>query len=145
MVNINQQAPVVVSGKIQIKAKPQKVWSVLTDIDRWNQWLKNVSQSKLNGELMPNTTFDWKAGGTRIHSKLHTVVPWSFIGWTGQTMSIQAIHNWSIEEKGEITEVFVEESMEGWLASLFKGYLKKMLGKDMLQSLGWLKEECEKK
>jgi len=144
MVYINQQAPVVVTGKIQIEAPPQKVWSILTDIDHWNRWMKNVSRSKLNGALAPNTTFDWKASGTQIHSKLHTVLPWSFIGWTGKTMSIQAIHNWSISEIGDSAEVFVEESMEGWLAKLFKSYLKESLDKDMLQSLMWLKDECEK-
>lgn len=145
MIEVNSKAPILISGQIQIAAPPDKVWSILSDIDNWNTWLKMVSHSKLNGPLEPNTTFDWKAGGTRIHSRLHTVLPPQFIGWTGKAMNMLAIHNWKFVDNGKHTEVFVEESMEGWLARLFKSLLKKSLGKDMQLSLELLKETCEKK
>ena len=132
---VNKNAPVLASGKIAIQAKSEEVWNV---------WMKNVSQSHLNGELEPGTTFDWKAKGSKIHSVLHTVNPNKHVGWSGKAMSILAIHNWTITEVNGTTMVFAEESMEGLIAQLFKRALNKSLDKDLIDSLEQLKDACEK-
>lgn len=143
MNSTNNNAPVFNTKTILINAKPQKVWAVLTNIDDWNKWLTTVSKSKLNGALEPNTTFDWKTGGMKIHSKLHTVVEYSNFGWTGKVYSIHAIHNWTFKEVNGATEVKVSESMEGFLANLFKKSFNRILEKDMAKSLELLKQTCE--
>jgi len=78
----------------------------------------------LNGELKPNSTFDWKSGGAKIHSTLHTVKPCIELGWTGKTFGMFAIHNLNITEKDGKTEVNVEESLEGLFAKLLKKYVE---------------------
>ena len=143
MKSINDNAPVKCSKTIKINAKPEKIWAVLTDIDNWNKWLTGVSKSTLNGKLEPDTTFDWKTGGMKIHSKLHTVEAFSNIGWTGKVYGINAIHNWTLKETNGSTEIIVSESMDGLLARLVKKSLNKTLEKDMLESLEQLKRACE--
>ncbi|MEO7044471.1 MAG: SRPBCC family protein [Ferruginibacter sp.] len=140
---VNNNAPVFATKTILINAKPEKIWAKLTNINAWNTWLTTVSQSKLNGPLQPNTTFDFKAGGIKIHSKLHTVEPCSNFGWTGKVYGISAIHNWTFKNVNGATEVTVGESMKGFLAILFKKSFNKSLEKDMIKSLDLLKQTCE--
>ena len=144
MKSINNNAPVICSKSITINADCEKVWSILTNINNWASWQTEISKPKLNGELLPNTTFDWKTGGAKIHSTIHTVEPFSYFGWTGKTLGMFAIHNWSLTEINGQTEVSVDESMEGFLANLFKKSFNKNLEKGMHNWLELLKIECEK-
>ena len=41
--NINQKAPVVSKQSIQINSNAEKVWSVLSDINNWQTWQKDIS------------------------------------------------------------------------------------------------------
>jgi uncharacterized membrane protein len=143
MKNINNNAPVKCSKSITIKADLETVWKVLTDIDNWPVWHKDIITSKINGDLKSGTTFTWKSGGAKIQSELHTVHHVEKFGWTGKTMGIFAIHNWSLISKDGIITVFVEESMEGFLAGLFRKSFSKNLETGMQKWLEFLKQECE--
>ena len=144
MKSININAPVKCSKKITIAASSEKVWEVLTNINNWGNWQIEISKPRLNGDLKPNSTFDWKSGGVKIHSTLHAVTPFNEIGWTGKTFGMFAIHNWTINEKGEKTVVSVEESLEGFLAKILSKTFNKSLEKGMQTWLDLLKQECEK-
>lgn len=145
MSKINDQAPVKCDKSILIQAGKEKVWRILTGIDQWPDWQTDIKKAKLHGQLKPDTTFDWKSGGVGIHSTLKTVDPYQSIGWTGKSMGLFAIHHWTLIEKGNAVEVKVEESMEGFLAGLFKKMFNKNLEKGMLLWLVLLKSECEKR
>ncbi len=141
--SINQNATVVCSKKITINADSKKVWSVLTDIDKWSSWNTGISYSKIKGSLKPKTTFDWKTGAIKIHSTLHTVEPFTDFGWTGKAPGVSAIHNWSLAEANGQTTVFVEESMQGFLVKCFRKSFTKNLETQMQKWLDLLKKECE--
>ncbi|GAB2792985.1 hypothetical protein GCM10027275_42470 [Rhabdobacter roseus] len=143
--NIHAQAPVRCTKEILIDARPEKVWAVLTGIDQWASWQTDIANSRLNGPLRPESTFDWKTGGTRIHSTLHTVTPHRYFGWTGKALGTKAIHNWTLTEVDGQTKVLVEESMEGLLVRLFKHSFNRSLEKGMLRWLELLKVASEKK
>lgn len=144
MKNINQQAPVKCSKSITINASRETVWNVLTGINNWSGWQSDISQPRLNGSLQPNTTFDWKTGGVKIHSTLHTVNANSEFGWTGKTFGMYAIHNWTLRGHNGAITVTVEESMQGLMASMFKNSFNKNLEKGMEKWLEMLKRECER-
>ena len=144
MKNINYSAPVKCSKTILINASSTEVWEVITNIDNWANWQTEISKSKLNGSLEPHSSFDWKTGGVKIHSTLHTVEPFNKFGWTGKSLGMTAIHNWALTDIKGQTEVLVEESMEGLLARLFKKPLNKKLEKGVEHWLEFLKIECEK-
>lgn len=144
MININSEAPIKCSKTITIKADSLRVWKVLTNIDNWPTWQTDISKSKLNGELKPEATFNWKSNGAKINSIIHIVKHNSKFGWTGKSLGIYAIHNWALSEVNGITTISVEESMEGFLASLFKKSFNQNLEKGMTKWLNLLKQECEK-
>ena len=144
MQNINNNAPVKCSKSITIDASDVKVWTVLTNINNWSSWQTDITKPTLNGESIPGSTFDWKTGGATIHSTLHTVEPFNNFGWTGRTLGMLAIHNWTISEVSGQTIVSVDESMEGFLAKLFRKTFNNTLQKGMQRWLEFLKKECEK-
>lgn len=144
MKSINNNAPVKCSKTITINASSEKVWTILTNINDWANWQTDINKPKLNGDLKSNTTFDWKTGGAKIQSTLHTVEPNKNFGWTGKTFGIFAIHNWTLTETNGQTKVSVDESMEGFFAKLFKKSFNKNLEKGMQNWLELLKQECEK-
>jgi len=138
MKSINIKAPVKCNKSITIMASSKKVWEILTNINNWNSWQTDISKSKLNGELKPNSTFDWKSGGAKIHSTLHTVeFGFKRLCWTEKTFGMFAIHNWTITEKDGKTEVSVEESLEGLFAKLLKNTLNKDLEKGCKTGLAY--------
>lgn len=143
MKNINNNAPVKCSKAIAINASTDKVWDVMTSINLWSNWQTDITKSKLNGELKPETTFDWKTGGVKIHSTLHTVEPFKNFGWNGKTFGMFAIHNWTLTVTNGKTIVSVDESMEGFFANLLKKPLNKNLEKGMQNWLDLLKKKCE--
>lgn len=141
----NPNALVKATKSITIEASPEKVWAVLTDINHWATWQTDISRPTLNGPLQSNTTFDWKTGGAGIHSTLHTVEPNKSLGWTGKTFGMYAIHNWTLTEVASGTQVSVDETMEGFLAGLFKKSFNRNLDRDMQHWLELLKAEVEKR
>lgn len=144
MIPINDKAPVRASKSILIEASPERVWSVLSNIDKWIEWNSEVQYSKLNGQLVIGTTFYWKTDSLKIISTLHTVVPNEQLGWSGKAFGTYAIRNWRIASKGQETEVWVEESMDGLLMKIFRGFMNNTLEKGLTRWLKSLKKEAEK-
>jgi hypothetical protein len=142
---INKQAPVQSSQSILINASVETVWNCLTDINNWAKWQTDISRPILSGEIIPNSNFQWTTGGVRIHSVLHTVEPNRFLGWTGKTFGLYAIHNWTLTTENGQTRVAVDESMEGLLTKLFKTSFQKNLEKGMQKWLQLLKKESEQR
>lgn len=137
-------APVYQKKCTIINATPERVWRILTDIDQWPKWMGNVRKAKINGPLLPDTTFKWHASGFSINSTIHIVEPFSNFGWSGRSMGIFAIHNWSLTSFDGATSVTVSESMQGLVARIFRKSLNRMLENDMIKSLEYLRIECEK-
>jgi uncharacterized membrane protein len=140
---INPNAPVKSKDFIQIAAPVDKVWMVLTEIDQWTSWQKNVTEAKLNGALEEGIQFDWKSGGLSFQSKIHTITPKQMFGWTGRTIGASAIHNWWFEENEMGTIVHVEESLQGVLPRIFTKFFQKNLDQGLKENLLELKTAAE--
>jgi uncharacterized protein YndB with AHSA1/START domain len=93
---INQEAPAIASGAIQIAAPPEVVWDVLTAFERWPSWNPDVKSVAVSGPLAEGTEFKWKAGPSTITSTLRRVNSPALVGWTGKTLGINAIHVWRL-------------------------------------------------
>ena len=139
---INENAPVVEKQHILIPESPQRVWEILSDIDKWPEWQSEVTQAEITGEVQEGTVFKWKAGGISFTSKLHTVLESQAIGWTGKTFGTRAVHNWRLEKKNGGTMVYVEESLEGFLPKLLKKSFSKNLHEGMKKNLNELSSAC---
>lgn len=141
--NIDTNAPVFARKGILIHAPVEKVWQIQADIENWFKWQPDVTSAKLEGTLAAGTTFRWKAKGLNIVSTLHTVKPHQQIGWTGISLGMFAVHNWTFEARGEATLVTTEESLSGWLTRLMKLFDPDFLEKSLETSLQILKTRSE--
>lgn len=144
MTPINENAPVKAKESIQIDADPEKVWKILSDINNWDKWNSDIKYAKLNGELKAGTTFNWNNGGNKIKSTLHTVTPFKEIGWSGKAFGSFAIHNFTLSNVNGKTELLIEESMEGLLMRLFRGFMQNTLEDGINKWLTQIKEVVEK-
>ena len=142
--SINENAPVKTVLKIKIKASPEKIWKIMSDVNHWSNWHSDVQEPVLVGTFQKGNSFDWKSGGLTIHSTIHTAVPYSKIGWSGPAFGSFAIHNWTFIQMNGYTEVRVNESMEGWLVTLMQQKFQKGLEQSLQIWLNNLKSEAEK-
>jgi len=143
--DIDTSAPVFSRKEIIIHAPVEKVWQIQTGIESWVNWQPDVSSAQLEGSLATGTVFRWKAKGLAITSTLHTVEPQQRIGWTGVSLGMYAIHNWTFERQGEKnTHVVTEESLSGWLTRLMKLLDPLFLEKSLEASLQILKATAER-
>lgn len=141
--DIDTNAPVFARKEIAIHAPVEKVWQIQTGIENWSKWQPDITSAKLEGTLAAGTTFRWKAKGLNIVSTLHTVKPHQQIGWTGISLGMFAVHNWTFEARGEATLVTTEESLSGWLTRLMKLFDPQFLEKSMESSLQGLKRKTD--
>jgi hypothetical protein len=142
---VNEQAPVVGSGEIEIAANPEAVWEVLTAFEDWPSWNPEVKSMSLQGAVAPGSTFRWKAGPGTITSRIERVEPPRLIAWTGKTLGIRAIHFYWLEPRGGTTLVRTKESYDGLVASLFRSPLRKTLDRALADGLRALKAETERR
>ena len=142
---VNEKAPVLARGSIQVKAPVDAVWRTLTDIDAWPGWQKAVTAAKLEGPAEEGSTFRWKAGGLRFTSRIHTAEGMAHFGWTGRTIGASAIHNWRFEPRDGGTLVQVEESLQGFFPTLFRPTFQRQLETGINTSLEELKQAAEQR
>lgn len=113
---IQNDAPVQTSQEIVILAPAEKVWSALTDIDRWPSWQSDIKEASIAGPLQSGTSFTWTLGSTHIQSKLALVEANRRIAWTGSARGARAVHVWTLQKiTGNKTRLKMDESISGWL------------------------------
>ena len=142
---INRNAPATADGELRIDADPETVFEVISGIDRWPSWNPDVRSVRVEGQVQPGTVFRWKAGPSSLTSTLRVVDPPREIAWTGTTMGIKAVHVFRFRASDGGTMARSEESWEGLIASLLKGYSRKTLDKGIRSVLAHLKTEAERR
>jgi len=141
---IDQNAPLYAKNDIVIYSSIEKIWSLLTEINKWPMWQPDVTSAKLMGNLSVGAVFTWKAKGLNIHSTIRELVPFKCIGWSGDSIGMNAIHCWSFEQQGNSMNVTTEESLNGWFSRLLKTFDPYFLNKSLAESLKVLKTAAEK-
>ena len=144
-VDINREAPAAGSATALVEAPLGRVWQILSDLRNWPNWNNGVSKIRMDGPVEPGTTFVWKAGGSKIVSRLEQVEPPHRMAWTGKVLGIRAVHVWELAAEAGGTRVRTEESFEGPLASLFPGFASKTIGRALARAISSLKSEAESK
>jgi uncharacterized protein YndB with AHSA1/START domain len=142
---INRNAPATAEGELQIDADPQTVFSVISAIDQWPSWNPDVKSVTLQGPVRPGTVFRWKSGPSSLTSTLQVVNTPHELAWTGTTMGIKAVHVFRFQPSNGGTLARSEESWEGLIASLLKGYSRTTLDKGIHSVLWHLKAEAERR
>ena len=130
---------------MRIDADPQTVFAVISAIDRWPSWNPDVKSVTVQGPVRPGTGFRWKSGPSTLTSTLQVVDPPHEIAWTGTTMGIKAVHVFRFQTSEDGTLARSEESWEGLLASLLRGYSRRTLDKGTRSVLAHLRAEAERR
>jgi uncharacterized protein YndB with AHSA1/START domain len=142
---INRNAPATADGELRIAADPQTVFAVISAIHQWPSWNPDVKSVSLEGPVQPGTVFRWKSGPSSLTSTIQVLDPPREIAWTGTTMGIKAVHVFRFQATDGGTLARSEESWEGLLASLLKGYSRKTLDKGIRSVLAHLRTEAERR
>jgi hypothetical protein len=142
---IDENAPVIAKAEIEINAKPELVWDIMTAIERWQDWNPDVKWASLEGELSEGTKFQWKAGPGKITSRFQKVERPNLLAWSGKTFGIFAIHIWQMEPQDGRTVVKTEESWDGLIVHIFRKSMQKKLDESINSGLQYLKIEAEKR
>jgi hypothetical protein len=142
---IDRNAAATGTGEIQIDADPETVYAVISDIREWPSWNPDIRSAQLDGPAQTGGVFRWKSGPSTLTSTLQVVDPPREIGWTGTTMGIKAIHVFRFEAKDGGTVARSEESWDGVLARILRGYSRKAIAKAIGGMLSHLKTEAERR
>ncbi|MCI3277801.1 SRPBCC family protein [Streptomyces cylindrosporus] len=113
MFTIDETAPVIVRLSTVIDAPLERVWDLHTDIDSWAEWNADVDEAKLDGPLLPGTSFRWKTHGLDITSTIREIVPGERLVWGGPAGGIEGVHVWTFQRTGDQVTVHTEESWSG--------------------------------
>jgi uncharacterized protein YndB with AHSA1/START domain len=144
-VRVDERAPILLHGEIEVAAGRETVWNVLAAIEQWPDWNPDVTFAELEGKLEPGTTFRWKSGGSSLVSRLVRVSPPAEIAWTGRSMGISVVHVYRLEERGGRTLVLTDESVTGVPARLFRGPIRRRMDNAIENQLQRLKAESERR
>ncbi len=118
---IQPDARVKARQELEIAAPAEVVWTTLSNIDGWKDWVPQLTHSKLTGPLAPASTFRW-GGSPAITSELVVVASPRTIAWVGSMLWIKAVHVWTIEEVSPgKCRVVTQESLDGFAVSMMMG------------------------
>lgn len=141
----NTKAPVQSIKTITIHTNPEKVWTILSEVNKWETWESDNKSPVLNGDFKAGNSFTWKSNGLSIRSDIKVAERYSKIVWSGPAFGTFAIHTWTFTPlPGGYTRVDINESMEGWLVALFTRKFQTGLDSSLDKWLASLKEEAEK-
>ena len=143
MININNKAPAISRGMIEINATPETVWNVLTDINNWPRWNPDVKNVSFNGDVSVGSKFKWKAGPGNITSIFQEIERPKRLVWTGKTLGIKAIHVWKLAPNDNKTILNTEESWDGIIVNILHGWMQKTLDESTESGLKHLKDGIE--
>jgi hypothetical protein len=146
-VDIDRRAPVVASSETKVNARRALVWSVQADIKRWPEWNRAVTRIDYDGPLAPGARFRWKTSGLTIVSTIEEVAEQRRLVWSGRAiwLGIDAVHRWTFDDAPGGTRVRTEESFAGFLVTLFRPMMRRMLASSLDAWLAALKAECERR
>ena len=141
---LRDKKPVSANAEIFIQAPLDRVWIILTDIQKWKNWNSDIESMNVIGDVELGTTFIWKAGGVTIESEITELIPKQKIAWKGKTTGISAYHIWNFSEEEKNVRVYTEERFSGILAWLLPGTMRNQISKALKHGVLVLKQEAEK-
>lgn len=125
-----------VRTEIEIRAATSKVWRILTEFDKWQEWNPIVKSAKGNAAIGSTLTITMcgkensgKAGPKYMPHITHFNQP-NFFRWRAKMLAGLLLTNdkvFELQETTEGTRLVHKELVSGLMAMLFWGKFKKMV------------------
>lgn len=142
-----KKATFFVSNQIEIAAPPQRVWDILIDMERWQDWYAGASNVRLtsssDGKLTTNAQFSWTIMDLDFVSTVKEFEPPFRLSWESRKSTIQGYHAWLLIPTETGTRVVTDESQFGILAWLQGIFVPTKLSKLHDTTLERIKERAE--
>ena len=138
--------------EIEISAPPAKVWSLITDINSWQEWSPtiNASQGEAKvGSKLSITMMGKEEGkdGPKYNPKILKLDKPNYFHWRAHMMASFIFTNdkiFEIKETSTGTKLIHTETFKGLMAAMFRGQMTKGVP-PMLNAMNQaLKEKAEK-
>jgi hypothetical protein len=122
-----------IKTEIEIIAPPSKVWNIITDIKKWQDWSPtiNASQGEASlGSTLSITMMSKEEGkdGPKYNPKIIKLDEPNYFHWRAHMMAGFLFTNdkiFELKEKNSGTKLIHTETFKGLLAPLFRGQMKK--------------------
>lgn len=117
-----------VEYSIEVQAKAEKLWEILTDVESWPSW-QGTPFVKLSKpcRIIKGSTFVAVLGGSTWHLVVTKAERPHKIVWEGRCLGLKGVHEWEfVEDKGK-TKVTTRETMTGWMLFIIYPITKKRL------------------
>ena len=121
---INENASIRDRQSIIINAPVEKVWDILTDIEQWPKWNKEIKSANCSSPVAEGVKFEWHVRLTTFQSSFQAVNEPTLLSWTGKSKLMKSIFVWNLEASDQQTIVTVEESIEGFVIPIFNNHSK---------------------
>lgn len=122
-----------ITTEIDISAPPAKVWSIITDIDKWHEWSPTINASEGMASVDSTLTITMMSkeegkDGPKYNPKIIQMDEPKYFHWRAHMMAGFVFTNDKIIELTETdsgTKVTHTETFKGLMAALMKGQMEK--------------------
>ncbi|GGF33244.1 SRPBCC domain-containing protein [Echinicola rosea] len=115
-----------ITTRIHIHARPEEVWEVLMETNKYPEW--NPFVTSLSGEMAEGNRIKVKLPGMTFAPKILTIRPFSEFRWKGKLLLnglFDGEHSFELHPYNNDTTLFVHaETFSGLLVPLFKKQLR---------------------
>ena len=142
----------VITTEIEISAPPEKVWSILSNINQWQEWSPIINHSA--GEFTEGATLSMtmmgkspEQDGPKYKPVITKIIPNQHFSWKAKMMAEFIFTNGKIIElaKSETgTKLIHKETFKGLMASLMCGQMEKGVPPMLKKMNQAIKELAEK-
>jgi uncharacterized protein YndB with AHSA1/START domain len=129
---------------LEIKAKPEKVWDILVDIEGWPKWVDtDFAKLVTPAPVKEGSKFEAKLGGLRWDLTVIEANRPRSIAWSARRLGLNAVHSWEFQERGGKTIATTKETMSGWMVLLLYFIMRTRFPKTDKKWLADLKARSE--
>ncbi len=141
-----------IKTEIEINASPEKVWDIISDVERWHEWSPTINASEgkaKTGSTVDITMMSKEAGkdGPKYSPKIIQMDELKYFHWRAHMMAGFIFTNdkiIEIEKTDAGTKVIHTETFKGLMAAAMKGQMAKGVPPMLNMMNKALKELAEK-
>lgn len=131
---------------VRIKAPPDRVWAVYTDVERWPEWTPVMQKIERleDGPLALGSTarIEAQGGPPSVWTVTEFTVGRSFT-WEAAARGVTLVAHHVIEADGDASSVRLGVRMSGLMATLLSPFLRSVAKRNVKTEAEGLKRRCE--